>query len=64
VEWSGVSWLVNESVKEVLRFSRELLLLEAGSLGRGQFRNLDEGECPPLEAVTRRLMKMQQAEET
>jgi hypothetical protein len=26
---------------------------EAGSGGRGQFENLEEGECPPLEAVTK-----------
>jgi hypothetical protein len=24
---------------------------------RGQFRNPEEGDCPSLEAVTRRLMK-------
>jgi hypothetical protein len=29
----------------------ELLLLEAGSWGRGQFGNPEEGERPPLEAA-------------
>jgi hypothetical protein len=29
---------------------------------RGQFWNPEEGEHPPLEAVTRRLVKTQQAE--
>jgi hypothetical protein len=31
---------------------------EAGSWGQGQFRNPEEGECPPLEAATKQqLMK-------
>jgi hypothetical protein len=39
------------SVRELLGFSRcELLLLDAGSGGRGQFGNPEEGERPPLEA--------------
>jgi hypothetical protein len=44
----------------------ELFVWEAaGSWGRGQFGNPEEGERPPLEAVTReRLMKTQQAEKT
>jgi hypothetical protein len=36
------------------------LLAEA----KKQFRNLEEGECPPLEEVTRKLVKTQQAEKT
>jgi hypothetical protein len=44
---------VNGLVRELLRFSPyELLLLEAGSLGWGQFGNPEEGEHLPLEAVT------------
>jgi hypothetical protein len=31
---------------------------------RGQFGNPEEGERPPLEAVTRRLVKTQQTEKT
>jgi hypothetical protein len=31
--------------------SGELLLLEVGSRGRGQFGNPEEGERPPLEAA-------------
>jgi hypothetical protein len=45
---------VNELVRELLRFSYcELLLLEAGSSGRGQFGNPEEGERPPLEAAAK-----------
>jgi hypothetical protein len=43
---------VEVSQSELLGFSRELLLLEAGNLGRGQFGNPEEGERPPLEAAT------------
>jgi hypothetical protein len=32
--------------------------------GRGQFETPDERERPPLEALTRRLLKTQQAEKT
>jgi hypothetical protein len=40
------------AVTGALGLSRcELLLLETGSWGRGQFRNIEEGECPPLEAA-------------
>jgi hypothetical protein len=45
--------LVSELVRELLSFSRESLLLEAGSGGRGQFGNPEEGERPPLEAGTK-----------
>jgi hypothetical protein len=38
--------------------------LVAGSWGRRQFRNPEEVERPPLEAVTRTLVKTQQAEKT
>jgi hypothetical protein len=31
---------------------------------RGEFGNPEEGESPPLEAVTRKLVKIQQAEKT
>jgi hypothetical protein len=43
----------------MLRFSHcELLLLEAGSYGQGQFGNTEEGEHPLLEAATKqRLVK-------
>jgi hypothetical protein len=34
------------------------------SWGQGQFGNPEEGEHPPLEAVTRRQVKTQQAEKT
>jgi hypothetical protein len=48
------SWLVNEWVRGVLRFSPcEPLLLEAGSWGRGQFGNPEEGQRSPLEATTK-----------
>jgi hypothetical protein len=30
----------------------------------GQFGNPEEGECPPLETITRRLVKTQQTEKT
>jgi hypothetical protein len=55
-----------QSVTELLRFSRcELLLLEAGSGGRGQSGIPEEEERPPLKAVTRqRLVKTQMAEKT
>jgi hypothetical protein len=44
------------AVREILGFSRcDLLLWEAGSWGQGQFRNLEEGERPPLEAGTKQL---------
>jgi hypothetical protein len=57
-----VSCLVSELVKGLLRFSVcELLLLEAGSWG-WYFRNPEEGERLPLEAVTGKLVKTQQAE--
>jgi hypothetical protein len=49
-----VSWLVGQSVKELLRFSRcEMLLLESGSCGRGPFGNPEEGERPPSKAATK-----------
>jgi hypothetical protein len=38
----------------------EKLVAEA----QGQFGNSEEGECPPLEALTRKLVKTQQAEKT
>jgi hypothetical protein len=41
------------------RVSRELLYLRSGTV-----RNQQEGECPSLEAVTRRLVKTQEAEKT
>jgi hypothetical protein len=42
------------AVRELLGFSHcELLLLEAGSQGRGQFRNPKEGERLMLEAATK-----------
>jgi hypothetical protein len=41
-------------VRQHLEFSHfELLLLEAGSWGRGQFGNPEERKCPPLEAATK-----------
>jgi hypothetical protein len=33
-------------------------------LARGQFGNPEEGERPPLEAVARKLVKIQEAEKT
>jgi hypothetical protein len=52
-------------VRAPLQFSPcELLLLEAGSLGRGTVWEAEEGECLLLEAVTRKLVKKQQAEKT
>jgi hypothetical protein len=39
---------------ELLGLSRhELLLLEAGNWGWGQFGNPEKGECPLLEAATK-----------
>jgi hypothetical protein len=63
---SRVGWWVSEWVNGLLRFSRcELLLLEAGNWGRGQFENPEERESLLLEAVTRqRLVKSKQAEKT
>jgi hypothetical protein len=52
------------AVREVLLFSRELLLLEAGSWGRGQFGKSEEGERPPLEAISRKQLKTLQDEKT
>jgi hypothetical protein len=53
-EW--VSELVED--KAPLWNSRELLLWETGSCGRGQFENPEEGERPPLKATTKqRLVK-------
>jgi hypothetical protein len=40
------------------------LLWEAGSWGTGIVGNPEEGERPPLEAVTRRLVKTQHTEKT
>jgi hypothetical protein len=42
----------------------ELLLLLSGNGGREPFGKPDDEERPPLEAVTRRLVKTQQAEKT
>jgi hypothetical protein len=55
----GVGWWVSELVRETLRFShREMLLLEAGSWGQGQFGKPEEWEHPPLKADTKqRLVK-------
>jgi hypothetical protein len=56
VEWCE---LVGELVRGLLRFNLcELLLLEAGSWGWGQFGNPEEEERPPLVAATKqRLVK-------
>jgi hypothetical protein len=66
-EWvSGVSEkLVGELVSKLgtcWGSACDLLLLEAGRWDREQFGNPEEGERPPLEAVTRRRVKTQQAE--
>jgi hypothetical protein len=60
VEFSGVSeesWLVNDcvshSVSDLLRFSCELLLLEAGSGGQGYFGNPEESERSSLKPLPR-----------
>jgi hypothetical protein len=42
----------------------ELLLLEASTRGLEQSGNPEEGERPPLEAVTRKQAKTRQAEKT
>jgi hypothetical protein len=55
MEWSEVvgEWMCE--LRGLLRFSPyELLLLEAGSWGTGQFGNPEEGESPLLEAATKR----------
>jgi hypothetical protein len=44
---------VGELARGPLRFSCELLLLEAGIRGVGPFGNPEEGERPPFEAVTK-----------
>jgi hypothetical protein len=69
VSWcSAVKW--SESVRELIRGLLrlrpcELLLLEAGSWGRRQLGNPEEGERSPFEAVTRqRLVKTQQTKKT
>jgi hypothetical protein len=60
----GVSWLVSELENccgSVVVRCCEKLVAEA----RGQFGSTEEGERPPLEAVTReRLVKTQQTEKT
>jgi hypothetical protein len=64
-EGSAVSEVKSELVRGLLGFSYcELLQREAGSWDRGQFGNAEEGERPPLEAVTRRLVKTEQAVKT
>jgi hypothetical protein len=52
VRYYNQDQLAAASVRELLGFVRcELLLLEAGSRGRGQFGNPEEGEHPLLEAT-------------
>jgi hypothetical protein len=42
------------AVREQLEFIlSELLLLEAGSWGQGEFGNPEEGQRPPFEAATK-----------
>jgi hypothetical protein len=56
------SWLASQ-LEDCWGLSRcEVLLWEAGSWGREQFGNPEEGERQTLEAVTRRLVKTQQTE--
>jgi hypothetical protein len=54
--WESVEWseLVGELVRGLLRFSR---CEKLASKARGQFGNPEEGERPPLEVVTRKLVK-------
>jgi hypothetical protein len=54
-EWvQSVTEVDEQSVWGVLKFSRcVLLLLEAGSRGRGDFGSREEGERSPLEAATK-----------
>jgi hypothetical protein len=53
VDWR-VNELVTELVRGLLQFIRcDLLLLEAGSWGRGQIGNSEAGERPPLKAATK-----------
>jgi hypothetical protein len=50
-----VGWLVGQSVRGLLGLSRcELFVLKAGSRGREPFRNPQEEERTPSEAVTKR----------
>jgi hypothetical protein len=44
---------VSHSVRKLLKFNCCELLLEAGSWRREQFRNIEEGERPSLEAATK-----------
>jgi hypothetical protein len=53
-----VSQLNNRPGSDVVSCCREKLVAEAGE----QFGNTEEGECPPLEDVTIRVVKTQQAE--
>jgi hypothetical protein len=55
---SGVSELQDCCGAVVVRCCCEKLVAEA----RGQFGNPEAGERPPLDAVTRTLMKTQQAQ--
>jgi hypothetical protein len=57
VEWVG--WWVSKWVRGLLRFTRcEMLLVDIGSWGTGQFGNPEEGERPSLDAATeQRLVK-------
>jgi hypothetical protein len=53
-EESLKSWLVSWWVSVMLWLGHcDLLLLEAGSWGQGQFGNPEEGECPPLKISTK-----------
>jgi hypothetical protein len=51
-------------VKVLPSFSRVLFLLKAGIGGWGMFENPDEGGFLPFEAISKRLVKPQQTEET
>jgi hypothetical protein len=53
-----VTELISKSVRQLLIFGRELLLIETGSSSRGYFGNPEEGKRPPLKAATQqRLLK-------
>jgi hypothetical protein len=57
-QWSEE--LVGELVNELTAGVQ--LLWEADSWGQGEFGNPEEGNCPLLEAITKRLVKAEQAE--
>jgi hypothetical protein len=49
---------------EIVQYRRVSQSRVAVAEAQGQLRNTEEGALPPMEAITRRLVKTQQAEKT